>query len=140
MTVHDQEDRMYYVVHYRGFALDNIVLEPKNISRPGSIIKHIWIKKFHLNMSKTYFMWEGVNTGTGYPENLWSFFPWRYSKAIWIKSLVMCSRELCLSREIWLDDLQQSPKPHPFCDFVILWSVSFQLWFGLVFIQDRGYN
>lgn len=53
-------------------------------------------RKFQLNMRKTL-QWGWLSTGTVYPERLWSFLPWKYSKATWTQCWVVSCMGSCLS-------------------------------------------
>lgn len=49
---------------------------------------------------------QGLGSGRGCPERLWSLLPWRYPKALWTQCWIMCSTGLCSSRKVGPDDLQ----------------------------------
>ena len=64
-------------------------------------------------------LWGWQSTGTGCPEGLWSLLLWRYSKPTWTRSCAACSRWLCFSRGVGLDDPQRylpTPTILWFCD------------------------
>ena len=56
----------------------------------------------------TFLLWGWPNTGTGYPQRLWSLHPWRYLQAVWTRSWAAGCRWPCLSRGGGPDNLQRS--------------------------------
>lgn len=51
-------------------------------------------RKFHLNVWKTFLLWQWSNTGTGCPEKFWNLCPWRYSKTHSRQSPAVLARRL----------------------------------------------
>ena len=47
------------------------------------------------------------STSTGYPHNLWSLHPWRYSKPDWVHSWATCQVCPCFDQGVGQDDLQR---------------------------------
>lgn len=48
-------------------------------------ISHYWNRKLHVNLRYRKSLWEYSNTGAGFPEQLCSLHPWRYSVAGWTR-------------------------------------------------------
>lgn len=55
---------------------------------------------FPLNIRKHFFTVRVIKHGAGYPERLWSFHPWRYSKAFWTWFWAACLRRRVVPVEL----------------------------------------
>jgi len=78
---------------------------------------------------RTSSLWPWQSTATGFPESLWIFLLWRYSRPVWTRSFAACSRWLCFVPGGWTH--RGLFQPLPFCDSVIPVFSSPTLYFSL---------
>ena len=67
-----------------------------------------------------FLLWGWHNTGTVFPEKLWSLHPWRYSKAAWRRSWATDSMWPCWSRGLDRITFRGACQPQPVCDSELL--------------------